>query len=493
MDQAAGFSTGRYRRSILAASLAAPLIFLAIAWPLILIGANKGRGAADSLNYHEKAIRSFAKQFPHPDLSDYLSATTPGYHLLVSVFARFISDKQIYLQLFSSLITAGLVITLASACAWRMRRAMSPFGVVAVCLPFLTSLYVVSSGVWLLPDNAAWWALLCVLLLALRRSQHVGVWFAAGILMIVLVLTRQIHIWAAALVWLAAWIGPGPARAEAPLFLRHDIGGLVFPRLARAAIAFVFTIPAFLVLWSFMKLWNGLTPPTFKQMHGASFQLATPAFDLSLLAIAGLFYISFWRHSLLKLLHEQSWIVAIAAGAGLLLGTLPETTEDPAEGRVSGIFHAVRALPTFFGHSSILIMSLSTLGAIVLVAWLRAINPRARWIMLAALIGFSIANTANPQLWQRYHEPFILLWTILASSLAVWSGGGGGGSGGGSALGAGRRPGIFAVLGPLVLAVFLGAISVRGIFYERVATDAGFTPGHVEPTLLAPQKPKSSK
>ncbi|MBX3381521.1 MAG: hypothetical protein KF805_15605, partial [Phycisphaeraceae bacterium] len=419
MDQATGFSTGRYRRSIFAATLLAPFVFLALAIPLIVIGINRGRGAADSLNYHEKAIRTFAAQLPHPDLTDYLSATTPGYHLALSLVARYISNEQVVLQIASALISALLIGTLASACAWRMRRAMSSFGVLAVCLPLICSIYVLSSGVWLLPDNAAWLALLCVMLLALRRSQNVATWIIAGALMVVLVLTRQIHIWAAGVIWVGAWLGAGAARSESPLFSRHDIGGRTIPRITRTTIAFLLTLPAFVVLFAFYKLWGGLTPPTFKPMHGMRIQWAGPAFDLSLLAIAGIFYFEFWRSALKKLLQEQLILVFVAAAAGLVIAVIPSTTENQAAGRVTGIFHAVKVLPVLAGHTSLLIAPLAAAGAVILFAFLRAMNPRARWVMLGAFAGFSIANSVNPQLWQRYHEPFVLMWVILASSLAV--------------------------------------------------------------------------
>lgn len=471
MDQSSGFSTGRYRRSVFAATFLAPLAFLALALPLIFLRIDRGRGASDSLNYHEKAIRTFAGQFPHPDLSDYLSATTPGFHLLLSVFARYASDQHLHLQLASATLTALLVATLASACAWRMRRAMSSLGVVAVCLPFICSIYVLSSGVWLLPDNAAWFALLGVLLLALRRSQNFRTWVAAGLLMCVLVFTRQIHIWAAGVIWLGAWLGAGAARSECPLFSRHDIGGRTIPRITRTTIAFLFTIPAFGILYYFYRLWGGLTPPSFKPMHGARIQWAGPAFDLSLFAIAGAFYFEFWRSAFQKLLREQFLLLIGVALGGFVLAVVPATTEDPAAGRVTGIFHAVKALPVIAGHTSILIPPLAAFGAVILFSFLRVMNPRARWVMLAAFLGFSLANSANPQLWQRYHEPFILLWIILACSLAVW---------GGSA----AKPGRLAVVGPLALAAILLAISVRGILFERTATDGNFTPGNVEPAAL---------
>lgn len=474
MDQSLGFSTGRYRRSVLAATLGVPAVFALIAWPMIAAGVNKGRGAADSLNYHEKAIRTFIQQWPHPDLSDYLSATTPGYHLLLAAFGKFISDSRMAMQFASSLITIVLFAVIASAAAWRMRRYVNAGGVICICLPLMASLYVLSSGVWLLPDNAAWLGVLTMLLLTLRRSQGLLVWLTSGAVLLALVLMRQNHLWAAGLVWVAAWLGPGPARGESPLFQRQDIGGLILPRLLRTLVAVAVTVPAFVVIWGFHSKWNGLVPPSFNEMHGVGIQWATPPFVLALVGIVGWFYVAFWWESLRKLVNEQAWIAFLAAVIGLVLGVLPETTPDRAAGRATGLWHVVRKTPQIADHISVLIAFLSMMGAVVLAGWLRAINPRSRWIMLAAMVGFVTANSFNPQLWQRYHEPFVLIWTILCASLAVWSGE--------RLEGPTRRVAIF---GPAILALMLGYISFRGIFVRGAeAIDGGLTPGHVEPSGL---------
>lgn len=475
MDDALGFSTGRFRRGLLGATLLVPLAFALLAVPLILRTEIRGRGASDSINYHEKAIRTFAEQLPHPDLSDYLSATTPGYHLLLALFARVVHAETQALQLVGMLFTVALLATLGSACAWRMRRTLGALGVVALCLPMVTSLYVLSSGVWLLPDNAAWWALVSVMLLALRRSQNVSVWALAGVALLALVLFRQIHLWAAGLVWLGAFLGAGAARPPTPLLARVDLGGLMVPRLARTSLALLFTIPAFLILAAFASLWGGLTPPTFNTMHGLSIRWATPPFLLSLFALLGAFYLPFWWPGLRQLWHEQPALVLATPALALTLTLFPETTHDPTQGRVSGLWHLVKEAPVLAGHTSIIVLALAPTGALVILAWLRAMNPRSRWIMLAAVVGFAVANSANPQLWQRYHEPFVLLWCILASSLSVWSGT--------RPEGLQRR---LAVLGPVTLAVLLALVSARGIFWERPATDGNFRPGHVEPSLLRP-------
>lgn len=473
MDQSLGFSTGRYRRSVLAAMVGAPALFALVAWPMIAAGLNTGRGAADALNYHEKVIRTFIQQWPNPDLTDYLSATTPGYHLLVATFGKYVSDSRMAMQFAASLITMALFATIASAAAWRMRRYVNASGVIAICLPLMASMYVLSSGVWLLPDNAAWLGVTAMLLLALRRGQSWLGWILAGVALVALVLCRQNHLWAAGLVWVAAWLGPGPARGETPLFQRQDIGGLIVPRIGRFIVALLVTMPAFAVVWGFHSKWGGLTPPSFNDMHGLAIQWATPPFVLALVGIFGWFYVAFWWESLRKLVNEQAWIAFLAAIVGLVLAVLPETTPDRTAGRATGLWHIVRKTPQIADHISVLVAFLSMMGAVVLMGWLRAMNPRSRWIMLAAMVGFTVANSFNPQLWQRYHEPFVLIWTILAASLAVWSGE--------RLEGPTRR---VAVFGPTILALLLAYVSFRGIGLGREAVDGGFTPGHVEPSGL---------
>ena len=458
---------------MLAAMVGAPALFALVAWPMIAAGLNKGRGAADSLNYHEKAIRTFIQQWPNPDLTDYLSATTPGYHLLLAAFGRFVSDSRMAMQFASSLITLALFATIASAAAWRMRRYVNASGVICICLPLMASLYVLSSGVWLLPDNAAWLGVTAMLLLALRRGQSWLGWILAGLVLVALVLCRQNHLWAAGLVWVAAWLGPGPARGETPLFQRQDIGGLIVPRIGRLIVGVLVTVPAFAVVWGFYSKWSGLTPPSFNDMHGVAIQWATPPFVLALVGIFGWFYVAFWWESLRKLVNEQAWIAFLAAIVGLVLAVLPETTPDRTAGRATGLWHIVRKTPQIADHISVLVAFLSMMGAVVLMGWLRAMNPRSRWIMLAAMAGFITANSFNPQLWQRYHEPFVLIWTILAASLAVWSGE--------RLEGPTRR---VAVFGPTILALLLAYVSFRGIGMGREAIDGGLTPGNVEKSGL---------
>src|SRR5947208_1657978 len=66
------------------------------------MGWTRGRASCDQYDFHLKAILKFADELPRPDLHDYLSATTPGYHLVMAAVARAISREPLMLQIVAS-------------------------------------------------------------------------------------------------------------------------------------------------------------------------------------------------------------------------------------------------------------------------------------------------------------------------------------------------------------------------------------------------------
>ena len=63
-------------------------IHLGLALVAILAGITGASEWFDQRDYHLPVILEFARTLPTPDLSDYNSATTPGYHLLMAVAVR---------------------------------------------------------------------------------------------------------------------------------------------------------------------------------------------------------------------------------------------------------------------------------------------------------------------------------------------------------------------------------------------------------------------
>jgi hypothetical protein len=431
----------------LIAALAVVGLYVAFAVPLIFFTPPGGRAAADEADYHRPAILRFAQDWPHCDLRSYTSATTPGYHLLLAAVARYVSADLFVLRLAGALFTVGLLATAAAALARRVGAGPA----VVLCLPLVCSSYVFKSGVWILPENAAWWGLLGVLLLALRPKVDAFTYVAGGVLLAALVLVRQMHIWSAAVLWLAAWLGTETDGEDSHTGLAVPLAG----RVRRATLMVAATLPAFLIVGYFVRLWGGMVPAIYRlhsQARTGSVYMdggnpAVPAMILSLTALAGVFFLLpfAWSRarSAMRADRRIPWLVVASALLGAVLGIVPKTSYDAAAGRWSGLWNAVPRLPVV-ADRSVLIAALSSLGGAVVVIWFFALGRRDRWIFLATFGTFTVAQSASSMAWQRYYEPFLLiLFALMAARVDV----------------EGRRA-RGALLGPAALAVLLAAITV---------------------------------
>jgi len=402
----------RPRPGAVAAALG--LAFVVPAGVLIASGRIPERVFSDQRVYHEEAIRQFAREWPAFNFTDYASATTPGYHVLLAGVVRFLSGSTLMLQAFSALFTLALVMLLG----WWVGRATSPWRAIALALPFAASTYIVQSGVWLLPDNLAWFGVLAILVLALRPPESAGV--AAGVLirggavLAALVFTRQIHLWAAGLLWLSAWLTP----PLPPGAWWRTLVSTPAKRIAWLLGAFLVTLPAFGVLAWFRSLWGGaLTPPKFASLHQSGLNLAAPAFTLALVGGFSMLFgatllaplVSAWRE-------RRGWLIG-AGIAALALGVAAPTTYSMAQGRWTGLWNLAAKLPSI-GHTSLLIAGLAVVGGVALVAWTYHLDARRRLVLLGALAGFAAAQSVNAQLWQRYVEPLVLMVVIYLAACA---------------------------------------------------------------------------
>ncbi len=376
------------------------LIGLVMCWGVIFSGSQSGRGAADDWNFHWLAIQQFADQLPSPDLTDYASATTPGYHLLLSGFAR-AGIGHTGIQLIASLWTLGLFGLLGWVASARFGKLA-----IAVVMPVLVSMYVLYPGIWLLPDNAGWVGVLAILLISLAPNPTWKRWVCSGVILFVLVWMRQIHIWAAGVIWLSAWIG---SHKETPTL--RTLFSSSLSRSGRTCIAIACTLPALGALVWFMAIWGGLVPPTFQGMHQGP-NYATPGFILTQLAILSVFFAPIlWPRLKEAWKHQWSWVL-FAGLVGCILGLVPESSYSYDAGRYGGGWILISKLPTLFDRSPVFILG-SIAGAISLVLWLGMISRRDAWIWIGALLAFVAAQSANHASWQRYHEPMLLMMIVL--------------------------------------------------------------------------------
>jgi hypothetical protein len=436
------------------------VVFYACALPIVFSGhAIEGRAAADQLNYHEPVIHVFADQWPRPDLSNYFSATTPLYHLVLAGVEVAFEPSRRWLMLTGSLFTAGLLVLLVGSLRVEPRRAL------VLSLPVLCSMYVFFPGVWILPDNAGWLGVLGILVLSLRRPMRGWTLFWAGILLLELVLVRQIHLWAAAMVWTAAWLG-ADGDDEFDLNRPIEAGRLIAAlfsdlsvRIRRVIPAVLVTLPAFAAIGYFVWLWGGVVVPRYQAGdHGGyhGWNPATAAFHLSIVGSFVPFFFGYMAPGLRRLMRSPGLLVGIVVLA-LVLVVVPETSYAAEVGRKSGLWNLVKIVPVIGGHTSPVLLVLAPVGAVGIASLLAQLRARCGWIYLGAFTAFVAAQTMSPQLWQRYHEPFILIVLVMMSAEAL-----------GDAE-VSRAVRVWRWVGPLVLALIFASVSARTVLTDRAA------------------------
>src|SRR5665213_1503260 len=414
----------RIRASVLTAGVLIALFFAAAA-PLIHSGYSKGRAAYDQRAFYGATVLQFLAQWPRPGLGDYPAATTPGYYLAIAAAAQVAGTGLRTLQFLGSLFTAGLLITLAVALCRRANALMA----LALCLPVLCSPYVFPGGVWMLPDGAGWWGVLCVMLVALKPRVDARTYISGGLALLALVMVRQTHLWTAAPLCAAAWLGSGE-NAGAPF-------RVAAPRGRRLALMACAIIPSILAIAWFVRLWHGMVPPN-QASPVAGGNWAAPAMALATAGMLGVFYAPI----VLPRLRGLRWMSPALAGtaAGAIIGAIPITTYSMRAGRFSGIWNIVRHMPYIANRSPPLI-ALAAFGGLAVALWLLVLPLRQRWIWAVAVAAFLVAQIPAHYAFQRYYEPFVLIAAAVSLS---------------------RLPGKtprWPLAGPIVLAVLLAGVT----------------------------------
>ena len=430
--------------AVAATALALPAAFL------IVTGANAGRAAFDSTAYHLRFIRDLAAQFPDFDISNPLTVTTPGYHILLALFARAGGDSLEALRFASLAIGCAFVAIVA---AWFGRRARRAEAVV-LSLPLCASIYVIGAAAWTAPDNLAWLLVVSILWLALMDRRGSTRLVIACVLLVALACVRQVHVWAAAIIWIAAF---ADARAD---------GRTLGAALMRTALWGVATLPAFVALWAFVQHWGGLVPPRFQhEVQGVN--LATIPFILLQVAILSLGFLPWCWNALARAWSAHRTVLVLAALAALAAAAVPETTASFEAGRFSGWWGIVARAPVIGGHTSVVLLAAAPVGAVVLLSLLLGLRDRDRAILGVAFVAFAAAVTSNYYCWQRYHEPLLLCFIPACILLQE------------------RRcelRGSAGYVPPIALALVLGAISASGFRGDPLPIDTLPSQRHWAPT-----------
>jgi hypothetical protein len=285
-------------------------------------------------------------------------------------------------------------------------KSLGRFSLV-VMLPLLASMYMLFPAIWLLPDNAGWFFVLSIVLLALNPKPSWVRWAISGLLLVALIWVRQVHIWVAGVVWLSAWLGDEESTPRSFIAMFSD----PLRRGGRTLIAIACTIPGFFTLLWFLGIWGGLVPPMFQGQHQGP-NPATPGFILLQISILSAFFAPVLLPQLRPLWARQWRWLLLAGLIGLVLGLVPQSSYSIEAGRYSGWWNLIKIIPSVADRSPVFVIG-SFAGSIALCLWLSIAPRRDMWIWLGLLVAFTLAQSANHASWQRYHEPMLLMMIVL--------------------------------------------------------------------------------
>ena len=381
-------------------------IFCAVVLPVLLAGdevrpgdslTGVVAGARDEAYFHLSTVIKITFELPTPELDELYTATTPGYHYLVALFAEWVSYDLDAMQAFAALFSLALVLVLYRL----LSRFVDRWLAFALTLPLLLSHYVVQSAAWLNTDNAALLFVVLVLGVALEPPERPAAFARGGAFLLMGLWVRQLTLWSAA-----------------PFVLSAALAGR-FRSLRPVAMAGVALVPALVSLAILAIVWGGLTPPLFRSQAGVN-PAAIP-FTLALVGFFGWFFVACVSRRE-DVLGGRAPLYAAAAGA--VAAILPATTETAELQRRTGggAWKVVDAAPAIADRSLVILVAAAA-GAVVLVAlWrtaARAGKAEPALVVLASVASLAIAQSATSPSYQRYFEPVLLVLLALLAALAA--------------------------------------------------------------------------
>jgi Dolichyl-phosphate-mannose-protein mannosyltransferase len=383
-------------------SIRHPALLLAVPF-LIAIAVLKGLTVeidtfhgSDAAIYQVPTIMQFREGL---HFSDYPSAQTPLFHLVMAGWGKLVGFELWKLRLLNVAISYGAALALLRL----LRRAasLSTLPAFALTLAFALSPYFFGASFTLLTDNLAILFALLALERVHRYSQDgsmiafaTAALFASGA-----VLTRQSFLWVALVAGVFLVL-----RERSPARL---LGGAVLLGLALAPLA------------ALAIEWNGLVPPsadpascglcTDKPGVGRdSLTVRTVGFTV---AVFGLYAAVVLGPGLLRRAPRVDWrLVGAGAAVGVALVLISPLEYRPvgvgAAGDAGYLWQLSKHLPTVLG-SSLLFWAAVPLGSAAAAVLAR----RAGWISLASvqIACFLVVVLPVALVYQKYFDPFALL------------------------------------------------------------------------------------
>lgn len=384
-------------------------VYLLLTWPVVLSGIVGPQGPAnDEVSYHWPTIEQFTAQFPRVDVTDYPSASAPGYYLLQSFLQSFVWHDVRLARLLSGLITLATILVVY----WFAASVSPPRRALISVLPLLFLPIAIRSGHWVLADFPGLLLAFVAIGFCVFGKASPGRMLLVILFSGLLAFTRQIHLWVlvpcvAVMLMGIPWGRGGESDGRSWLYL---------------PVAVITCAVPLLILILLVRVWGGMVPPRFQQRHGMTWNPAAITVALALVGVLGVFFLTMVG-DVRRFVGRGDRSVWLAAVIGALTGLLWPTSFDMGAGRWGGpIWTLAQHLPSV-GERSLLFPPLAAVGAVVLLILKRAAeeagNGREAGLLILAFVSMTLAHAASPFAFQRYFEPVILALLAWMASLCA--------------------------------------------------------------------------
>jgi hypothetical protein len=337
----------------------------------------------DERLFHLPTVLQFAAEWPWPDVSDYQSATTPLYHLILSPIAAIFDHPLTALRAANWAIAVGAVWLAATA----LKDWGQPSSAAVGALLLASSPYFIGPAVRLSTDNAA---LLCVFGVLWATHPHskmslrsAALWATAAVLI------RQIHLWVMVPLVIAAFrLRPHPKQ-------------LMWLALPAASL-----IP---LLWT----WGALTPPQFAGGHQRGINLDALTMLLGVWG-AHAVCVGPWLIRALRRSEAKLWVPGVVALCWALLSIHPMPWVDEPTRLGGALWTASRHAPELLNVPLTFWIAVP-IGGLALLAL--ATHPKSNHgrFLGAVALAFIVANLMSGRAYQKYYDPMGLF--LLAAFL----------------------------------------------------------------------------
>ena len=351
--------------------------------------------AKDEMYCHYKVIEQFYYEFPNLYLKDYLSTTTPLYHIIMAIICITFSLSKYVVRISGVILsTIGLYLTYRYLQAKRINYVKNGF--IIACMS--VSLYVIGPSTRASTDNLAFFLVIIALFLIdndIKDKQKNHNIILGVIFSISSILTRQFYLWIAGVLFFRIF----DQRLEKRTKLFCLIGS-VFSAMS---------------LLPFLVLWKGLTTPTYqvRYTNASLINLDVLTFIICLLGFFTLLfritkykeYISFLqvkRNSINVILLTCFGIVY------LILNPLQIVNDPTIQG---GWLLSVASRFPEVASTSIIFWGLFFIGLIEFLRIIELSIDSKKYVIISAFILWALCNSFSSILYQKYYEPLMLFFT----------------------------------------------------------------------------------